>query len=317
MTQRIVLVIVLVMMVIIAVVAVYFVSPALPGIEMAVGLITPTPLPIPTPSPTPTPAPTPTEMPTATPTPTPFISGSAAYLIDADSGRVLYDMNSAQPLPIASTTKIMTAIVTIENANLNQGTTVQQADLDQVPPGASTAGLVVGDYFRVRTLLDALLLRSGTDASIVLARTVAGSTANFVAMMNNKAQALGLTHTHFSNPHGFAATDHYSSTADLVTLATYAMRNPTFAGVVGLSGYDVQPTLYTHAYHWENTNSLLTTYQGADGIKTGWTDDAGVCLVFSAVRNGHHLIGAELHASSYDAAFADGTKLLDLGFSKE
>ncbi|MBA2395144.1 MAG: D-alanyl-D-alanine carboxypeptidase [Ktedonobacteraceae bacterium] len=317
MTQRIVLISVLVIMIVIAVVAAYFVSPAIPGIEMAVGLITPTPLPTPTPSPTPTPTPIPTEAPTATSTPAPFISGSAAYLIDADSGRVLYSMNSAQPLPIASTTKIMTAIVTIENANLNQGVTVQQADLDQVPTGASTAGLVVGDYFRVRTLLDALLLRSGTDASIVLARTVAGSTDNFVTMMNNKAQALGLAHTHFSNPHGFAASNHYSSAADLVTLTTYAMRNPTFAGVVGLSRYDVPPTLYTHAYHWENTNSLLTTYQGADGVKTGWTDDAGVCLVFSAIRNGHHLVGAELHATSYDAVFADGTKLLDLGFSKE
>lgn len=305
MTQRIVLVVVLVMIIVIGVLAVYFVSPALPGIETTIGLITPTSPPAPTPTPTPS------------PTPTPFISGTAVYLMDANSGRVLYNMNSAQELPIASTTKIMTAIVTIENANLDQGVTVQQSDLDQVPAGASTASLVAGDYFRVQTLLYALMLPSGTDASLVLARVVGGSTSNFVAMMNAKAQALGLTHTHFSNPHGFGVGNHYSSAADLVTLAKYAISNATFAEIVGLTSYNVKPTLYTHAYQWENTNSLLTTYQGADGIKTGWTNDAGVCLVFSASRNGHHLIGAELGAPSYDAVFADGTKLLDLGFSKE
>lgn len=317
MTQRIVLVIVLIMIIIIGGLAVYFVTPVLPGIETTLGLITPTPLPTPTPSPTPTPTPEPTLAPTPSPTPTPFISGLSAYLIDADSGRVLYNMNSAQQLPIASTTKIMTAIVTIENANLSQGVTVQQSDLDQVPSGASNAGLVAGDYFRVRTLLYALMLRSGTDASIVLARTVAGSTNGFVTMMNAKAQALGLAHTHFDNPHGFGATNHYSTAADLVTLTKYAMNNATFDAIVGQSGYDVKPTIYTHAYHWDNTNALLTTYQGADGVKTGWTDDAGVCLVFSARQNGRHLIGVELHASSYEAVFADGAKLLNLGFSKE
>ena len=286
---------------------IFFVSSALSGVLLA-QLAAPTP----TPSPTPTPLP-----PTPTPTPVPFISGSAAYLIDAETGRVLYNMNSSQQLPIASTTKIMTSIVAIENANLEQGVTVEQSDLDQVPPGASKAGLVAGDYFRLHTLLYGLTLRSGTDASIVIARTVAGSTGTFVVMMNRKAQELHLTHTHFSSPHGFVSSNHYSSAADLATLANYAMRNPLFAQIVGQSTYDVRPTLYTHAYHWENTNALLTSYRGADGVKTGWTDDAGVCLVFSARRNGHHLIGVELHASSYDAVFADGAKLLDLGFSKD
>jgi serine-type D-Ala-D-Ala carboxypeptidase (penicillin-binding protein 5/6) len=194
---------------------------------------------------------------------------------------------------------------------------VEQSDLDQVPPGASTAGLVSGDYFTLRTLLYGLMLPSGTDASIVIARTVAGSTGKFVAMMNSKALELHLTHTHFSSPHGFSSANHYSSAADLVTLANYAMRNSIFAQIVGQSTYDVRPSRYTNAYHWENTNALLTSYPGADGVKTGWTYDAGVCLVFSARRNGHHLIGVELDAPSYDAVFADGAKLLDLGFSKD
>jgi D-alanyl-D-alanine carboxypeptidase (penicillin-binding protein 5/6) len=307
MKQRTVLAIALVMMIVIMVLTLFFVSSALSRV-----LLAQLAAPAATPSPTPTPLP-----PTPTPTPVPFMSGSAAYLIDADTGRVLYTMNSSQPLPIASTTKIMTAIVAIENANLEQGVTVEQSDLDQVPPGASTAGLVAGDYFRLHTLLYGLMLPSGTDASIVIARTVAGSTATFVAMMNRKARELHLTHTHFSSPHGFVSRNHYSSAADLATLANDAMRNSLFAQIVGQIAYDVEPTLYTHAYHWENTNALLTSYQGADGVKTGWTDDAGVCLVFSARRNGHHLIGVELHASSYDAVFADGAKLLDLGFRKD
>ena len=311
MKQRTILAIAPVLMLVITVVAAIFVSSVFPNLQYLVRLVVSDATPTQAATAIPTPSPTPT------PTPAPFITGTAAYLIDADTGRVLYTLNSTQQLPIASTTKIMTAIVTIENANLDQGVTVQQSDLDQVPPDASTAGLVVGDYFRLRTLLYGLLLPSGTDASIVIARTVAGSTANFVAMMNGKAQLLHLTHTHFSSPHGYSGVDHYSSAADMVTLANYAMRNPLFAQIVGQGTYDVRPSQYTHAYHWENTNTLLTTYQGADGVKTGWTNDAGVCLVFSARRNGHHLIGAELQAPSYDAVFADGAKLLDLGFSRD
>jgi D-alanyl-D-alanine carboxypeptidase len=305
MKQRKVLAISVVITIVIIALAIFFASSALSGVLLT-QLATPTA----TPSPTPTPLP-----PSPTPTPGPFISGSAAYLMDADTGRVLYTMNSSQQLPIASTTKIMTSIVAIEKGNLDQGVTVERSDLDQVPPGASIARLVVGDYFRLHTLLYGLMLPSGTDASIIIARTVAGSTGAFVDMMNRKAQELHLTHTHFSSPHGFFSKNHYSSAADLATLANYAMLNHLFAQIVGQSTYDVRPTLYTHAYHWENTNALLTSYQGADGVKTGLTNDAGVCLVFSARRYGHHLIGVELNALSYDAAFADAAKLLDLGFS--
>jgi D-alanyl-D-alanine carboxypeptidase len=311
MHQRSILAIAFVMMLVITFVAIIVISSAFPGLQYLGRLIVPDATPTQAPTAIPTPTPTPS------PTPAPFITGTAAYVIDADTGRVLYTLNSTLQLPIASTTKIMTAIVTIENANLYQGVIVQQSDLDQVPPGASTAGLVAGDYFRLRTLLYGLLLPSGTDASLVIARTVAGSTANFVAMMNAKAHLLHLTHTHFSSPHGYSSVDHYSSAADMVTLANYAMSNALFADIVAQHSYDVRPSLYTHAYSWENTNALLTTYQGADGVKTGWTDAAGVCLVFSARRHGHHLIGVELQAPSYDDVFADAAKLLDLGFSKD
>jgi D-alanyl-D-alanine carboxypeptidase len=306
-----ILAIAFVMMLVITVVTVIIASSALPNLQYLVRLVVPDTTPTQAPTAIPTPTPTPS------PTPAPFITATAAYLIDADTGRVLYTLDSTQQLPIASTTKIMTAIVTIENANPYQGVFVQQSDLDQVPTGASTAGLVVGDYFLLRTLLYGLMLPSGTDASLVIARVVAGSTANFVAMMNEKARILHLTHTHFSSPHGYSSVNHYSSAADMVTLANYAMSNTLFANIVAQVAYYVRPSLYTHAYHWENTNALLTTYQGADGVKTGWTNDAGACLVFSAHRNGRHLIGVELQAPSYDAVFADGAKLLDLGFSND
>jgi D-alanyl-D-alanine carboxypeptidase len=311
MKQHTILAIAFVMMLIITIVTVIIVNSVFPNLQNLLRLVVPDATPTQAPTAIPTPTPTPS------PTPVPFITGTAAYLIDADTGRVLYTLNSTKPLPIASTTKVMTAIVTIENANLAQGVIVQQSDLDQVPPGASTAGLKVGDYFRLRTLLYGLLLPSGTDASIVIAHTVAGSTAKFVDMMNEKARLLHLTHTHFSSPHGYSDVGNYSCAADLVTLANYAMGNAVFAAIVAQVAYTVRPSLYTHAYHWENTNALLTTYQGTDGIKTGWTDSAGVCLVISARRHGYHLIGVELQAPSYDDVFADGAKLLDLGFSEE
>ena len=297
------------LMVALFVVTAIVVSSALPNLQYLVRLVAPDAVPTAEPTAIPTPSPTPS------PSPAPLISGTAAYLIDADTGRVLYSLHSSQPLPMASTTKIMTALVAMENANLDQGVIVQQSDLDQVPPDASTAGLVAGDYFRLRTLLYALLLPSGTDAAIVIARVVAGSPTSFVALMNREAQLLHLTHTHFSSPHGYSAADHYTSAADLVTLTRYALRNPLFAAIVAQVAYTVRPSRYTHAYQWGNTNALLSSYPGADGVKTGWTDAAGVCLVFSAHRQGHHLIGAELQAPSYQDVFADAATLLDLGFA--
>lgn len=309
MKQRTLLALAFGLMLVLFVVTARVVSSALPNLQYLVQLVAPDAAPTQEPTTVPTPPPTPT------PTPAPLISGTAAYVIDADTGRVLYSLDSGQPLPMASTTKIMTAIVAMENANLDQGVIVQQSDLYQVPPDASTAGLVAGDYFRLRTLLYALLLPSGTDAAIVIAHVVAGSPAQFVTLMNSKAQQLHLTHTHFSSPHGYSDADHYSSAADLVTLTRYAMRYPLFAAIVAQVTYTVRASRYTHAYQWDNTNRLLVTYPGADGVKTGRTSAAGVCLVFSARRQGHHLIGAELKAPSYEAVFADAATLLDLGFA--
>ncbi|GHO55585.1 hypothetical protein KSB_40600 [Ktedonobacter robiniae] len=211
----------------------------------------------------------------------------------------------------------MTAVVTIENSsNLDQIITVQQADLDQLPPEASVAQLHVGDYLRIRHLLYGLLLPSGSDAALTLARVVGGSTDGFVAMMNAKAQALGLAHTHFSSPHGVIPDGNYSSAQDLVKLARYAMRYQIFAEIVRQTEYHIPPTQYNRRYDWYNTNQLLTSYSGVIGIKTGSGSGAGYCVVFAAVRNNRLLYGAELGApGSFDVLNSDVTRLLDKAFA--
>ena len=275
----------------------------------------PTPTLEPTPLPTPSPTDTPTPMPS--PSPTSLVSGASAYMVDGYTGKVLFDMSSHVRLPMASTTKIMTAVLAIENLNLNSYLTVQQDELDEVPEGMSVAQLQVGDRIHVRDLLYGLLLPSGSDVAIVFAHAVGGTTANFVAMMNNKARSLGLNDTHYMNPHGFYDPLHYTSAADLTTLARYAMRLPIFAQIVTQQNYILPATLHNHLYNtWNNTNGLLGTYAGANGVKTGSSDVAGYCMVFSAIRNGRFLIGAEMNAISFDALFSDAETLLNKGFSQ-
>jgi D-alanyl-D-alanine carboxypeptidase len=243
------------------------------------------------------------------------VNSEAAFLLDDATGKVLFEKNSHAHLAIASTTKMMTAIVAIEHANnLDEVVTIQQSELDEVPDGMSVAYLQAGDQMKLRDLLYGLLLPSGSDAAVVIAHTIGGSTANFVAMMNAKAQALQLNDTHFSNPHGFPVPGHYSSAADLTYLARYAMRNSVFEQIVGQQKYIVSAALHTHLYAWINGNGLLGVYQGMDGVKTGTSDASGYCMVFSARRNGRHLLGAELNAVP-NALFPDIERLLNMGFA--
>ena len=166
-------------------------------------------------------------------------------------------------------------------------------------------------------LLYGLLLPSGSDVAVVFAHAVAGTTANFVAMMNNKAHLLGLNDTHYANPYGYSDPNHYASAADLTILARYAMRIPFFAYIVAQHDYVLQATQHNHLYNtWNNTNGLLGTYAGANGVKTGSSDDAGYCMVFSATRNGRFLIGTEMDASSFDQLFNDAETLLTRGFAQ-
>jgi len=271
--------------------------------------------PSPTDIPTPTDTPIPTDTPLPSPTPPPFVNGAAEYLVD-QNGHMLYGANINAHLAIASVTKIMTGIIAIEQSDITQVVPITQAELDEVPADASTAGLVAGDKIRLSDLLYALLLPSGCDAAIVIAHAVAGNTASFVARMNAKAQALGLNNTHYTNPHGALLDDnHYSSVADQVVLARYAMNNATFAQIVRTQEYDLPATINHHSYPWPNYNAMLHLYAGVDGVKTGSSDAAGYCLVFSATRNGRRLFGAEFGAPDFPTLWSDATKLLNLGFS--
>src|SRR6266568_4862645 len=272
-------------------------------------------------SPSPTPTPKPVLTVKGTPPPT---GATAAYLLDADTGHVLVNVQGSKRLPMASTTKIMTAIIVIETANLDQLVTIRQDALDEVKKyDGSTANLVVGDQIRVKDLLYGLMLPSGDDAAIAIADAVAGTPANFVRTMNNYAHKLHLTQTHYINPDGLTYLtpqnqpdpNHYSSAADLVQLTRYAMANPFFAQIVQLEHYVLPATSLHHAYTWDTTDTLLSTYAGATGVKTGYTPEAGYCLVFSATSAGHHLIGAVLGDKDSDQRFSDARTLLDWGFA--
>lgn len=278
-----------------------------------------TPAATPSPSPTPSPTPTPPLTPTATPSPTPvpLVNGSSAYLLDATSGRVLLNVNSHRQVPMWSTTKIMTALLAIERLSPEQVVTIEQAELDEVPEGMSTAQLVASNHMSVQDLLYGLMLPSGSDAAVVLAHTVSGTTASFVALMNAEAGRLGLTHTHYMNPYGADEPGHYSCAADLVKLARTAMSYRLFATIVSTQQHHVAPDYYHNGYPWDNIlNPFLQQYQGANGIKTG-SNAAGDdwCMVFSASRNGRLLIGAEMQAPSEQQVFADAEHILTKGFN--
>lgn len=278
---------------------------------------TPTSAPTPTDTPLPpTPTDTPTQVP-PTPTPTPLVNGSSAYLMDATSGHVLLNVDSHLRVSMWSTTKIMTALLAIEQLQPDLVVTIQQAELDEVPGDMSVAQLHATDQMSIRHLLYGLLLPSGSDAAVVLAHAVSGDTASFVTLMNTRAAQLGLKDTHYQNPYGAGEAGQYSSAADLVTLARVAMGYPLFAQIVSTQNYHLDPNLSHYKYDWTNIlTSFLQSYPGANGIKTG-SNAAGTdwCLVFSAYRNGRLLIGAEMQAPSYTQVFTDGENILNRGFA--
>jgi hypothetical protein len=230
----------------------------------------------------------------------------SAVIVDGESGALLYGKNAHVRHPQASTTKIMSAIVAIESGKLSDRVTV---DVDSNALAAATEstvmGLMPGQTLSVETLLYGMMLSSGNDAAIAIAKHVAGSEAKFVEMMNAKAQALGLRDTQFKNPHGLDADGHYSSAYDLAILARYGMQNPTF--------YTVTSTRHWNADGFDlwNLNKLLPVYPGADGVKPGFTDNAGRCLVGSAVRDNHRVIVTVLNSGD---TTNDARALLDYAF---
>jgi len=233
----------------------------------------------------------------------PPVTAASAAVIDGETGRILLNFDAHRRLPPASTTKILTAALTLEDGDLDR--VVTSATDARAMVGSSVMGLVPGMPITIRDLLYGLLLPSGNDAAVELSRAVAGDRRAFVAMMNAKVRTLGLTNTHFENPHGLDSPGQFSSAYDLAMIARYAMSNPQFAGMVGARVRHLPPPL---DYDIANGNTLLGAYPGADGVKVGWTEAAGWTFVASATHGGHRVFVALMDTKDRDG---DAAHLLD------
>ena len=219
-------------------------------------------------------------------------TGSSYILIEASSGRILRSDNKDMRLEEASTTKVMTALVTLENADLDRIVTVPD---EAVGIEGSSIYLKYDEKISVRTLLYGLMLRSGNDAAQCLAVTVGGSEEKFVEMMNDKAAELGLENTHFVNAHGLHAEGHYTSAYDLAMITREAFLNDEFVKIVSSKSYKSGDPSESEAHVFYNKNKLLTTFDGANGVKTGYTTSSGKCFVGAARRDGMQLISVALN----------------------
>ncbi len=244
-------------------------------------------------------------------TPPPNVSAQAAAMIDVASGRILYEKNGDQKMRIASLTKTMTAIVAIESGNLKDIVTVPDF---AVGAEGSSIYLKQGERLTLEDLLYGLMLRSGNDAALAIANHVGGSVEGFVYMMNEKAAMIGMTHTHFTNPHGLDDSDmHYSTANDMVKLSAYALKNPVFRRIVSTKVKNIPWEGENWDRRLQNKNKMLFLYKGADGVKTGYTKLAKRCLASSATRDGRQLAVITLDAPD---DWNDSAKLLDWGFSQ-
>jgi D-alanyl-D-alanine carboxypeptidase len=239
----------------------------------------------------------------------PGIGAAGAAVMEVNSFRLLGGRNLHQQLPMASTTKIMTAILAIESGRL-QETVVASPEACKVEP--SSIWLAPGERIKLEDLVYGLMLRSGNDAAHAIAEFLGGTVEGFVQLMNEKAASLDLHDTHFANPHGLPNPDHYTSAYDLAKLAAYALQNPEFSRVVSTKKIVLPWDQHDEPRVWYNKNRLLTTYPGADGVKTGWTSAAGYCLVGSAERAGMRVVAVVLNSPD---DFGETARMMDYAFA--
>ena len=247
--------------------------------------------------------------------PIPQPNAEAALLMDARSGEILYQLNASQCLPMASTTKIMTAIVAIENAKMDDEVVVSASILDRKKVYGTLAYLEPGEKFKLQDLLYTLLLNSANDAAVAIAEHVSGNVDSFVGLMNKKSQELGAKDTNFANPHGLTQLGNYTTAKDLAIIAKYAMQNPIFAEIVKTKEKEIPRSKPDLPHTLSNLNHLLWLYSEADGIKIGYTDQAGPCLVASASKDGRRLIAVLLKAATPRVMYQDAESLLEYGFT--
>ena len=238
----------------------------------------------------------------------PEVSARAAVLISADTGEIVYSDNFSEKLPMASTTKIMTTLLCLESGGLYDEFTV---DSDAIHVEGSSMGLVDGDVVTKYALCVGMLLPSGNDAANAAAVKVGGSLENFAVMMNDKAKELGLSHTFFVTPSGLEGEGHGSSAYDMAMLAREALKNDTFREMCSSETMQIEFGAPPYKRWLKNTNKLLSIYEGVYGVKTGFTDEAGRCLVSACEREGKDLICVTLNDSN---DWDDHMAMYDYGF---
>lgn len=239
----------------------------------------------------------------------PDTNSRACVVIDRNTNTVLYGKNENQKRKMASTTKIMTATIIIENYNLNETIEISKK---AAGTGGSRLGLKAGDKITIRDLLYGLMMRSGNDSAVALAEYAGGSIEGFAEKMNKKASDLGLNNTHFETPHGLDSDEHYTTAYELALLSNYALNNKIFAQIVGTKEYTI--TINGYPKQLSNTNELLGNLDGVYGIKTGFTNGANRCLVTACKRNNMDIICVVLGADTKKFRTQDSVKLINYIF---
>lgn len=236
----------------------------------------------------------------------PVVNALAAIVVEESTGRILFARNAAQKRSIASTTKIMTALVALENGDLEDAVTISKR---AAAIGGSTAGLQAGEKYTLRELLFVMLMISGNDAAIAVAEHVGGTVEHFAEMMNKKAKSIGAVNSNFVTPHGLDRENQYSTASDLAVITIEALRNPVFAEIVSTTNTSIS------GIHLYNTNELLGSCPGVDGVKTGYTGKAGRCLVTTARRGNMRLISVVLGSPTRNARASASRAMLEYCFN--
>ena len=237
-------------------------------------------------------------------------SAKACVIIDEASGRVLLSHNAEATLPMASTTKVMTALLALELGNLDAPVTCSRTAFGV--PGTSIY-LAEGETLTLREMLYGLMMASGNDAATAIAEHIGGTVEDFCRMMTTRAAELGCKNTVFLTPHGLPCEGHYTTARDLALIAREAMTHPEFREIVGTTRATIPWEGRTYDRVLNNKNKLLTAYEGATGIKTGYTKKAGRCLVFGAEREGMRIIGVVLNCPDW---FNEAVRLMDMTFER-
>jgi D-alanyl-D-alanine carboxypeptidase (penicillin-binding protein 5/6) len=246
----------------------------------------------------------------------PFLAAGAVVLMDANNGQVLYQKNMRQRMFPASTTKILTAVIALEKGNLSERVIIPE---EACRVDGSAIGLQEGERLTLEDLLYALMLASANDAAESIALHLAGSIQNFSVLMNDQAKSIGAQMSNFTNPHGLAGANHYTTAYDLALITRYALENPSFRKIVRtrwkvISRPDADRTKGPPQEHLWNHNRFLGRYDGAIGVKTGYTVEAGQCLVAAAQKGDRELIAIILNGQG-GAIYSDAGTILDYGFT--